>query len=100
MIIVDLLGKELGLRQSDLTQRRIVGLQNSLAHVGGLEDGAIFVKESLVVAEVVGVDCAAMSTCKSSERALSSVITHPRSSFQPTEDLEGLVLREQSARRP
>lgn len=97
MIIIDLLGKELGLRQSDLAQCWIVCLQYRLAHIGGLEDRAIFVEKSLVVTKMVGVDCVAMSTRKSPERALSS--THPRSNCQPTEDLEDQGLREQSARR-
>lgn len=97
MIIIDLLGEELGLRQSNLAQCRVVRLQYRLAHIGRLEDRAIFVEKSLVVTKMVGIDCVAMSTCKSPERELSS--THPRSSCQPREDLEDQGLREQSARR-
>ena len=96
MVVVDLLGKELGLRKSDLAQCWVVGLQNGLAHIGRLEDRAVFVEESLVVTKVVGIDCVAMSACKSPERALSS--THLQSSCQPMEDLEDQGLREQSAR--
>jgi hypothetical protein len=67
MIIIDLLGEELGLRQSNLAQFRIVRLQDSLAHVGGLEDRAIFVEESLVVSKMVGIDYFAMSVFKPME---------------------------------
>jgi hypothetical protein len=64
MVVIDLLRKELGLRQSDLAQCRVIRLEHRLAHVSGLEDRAIFVKESLVVAKMVGIDCVAMSICK------------------------------------
>jgi hypothetical protein len=98
MIIIDLLGEELGLRQSDLAQSRIVRLQDSLAHVGGLEDRAIFVEEPLVVSKMVGIDYFAMSVFKSLEATINDS-THLQSSCRPMEDLEGQVLREQSAHR-
>jgi len=57
MIVVDLLREELAFCESNLTNERIVGLADCLAHIRRSEDRPILVEEALVVSEMIWVDC-------------------------------------------
>lgn len=63
MVVVDFLGEKFALGKDDLANHGIVSLADRFPHVRRLEDRAIFVEQSLVVAEVIRVDCALDSTC-------------------------------------
>ena len=66
MIVVDLFREELAFCEGNLTDNRIVGLTDGLAHVCRAEYRSVLVEESLVVSEMVRVNCNDCMSCRRS----------------------------------
>jgi len=66
MIVVDLFREELAFCESNLTDNRIIGLADGLAHVCRPEYRPVLVEESLVVSEMIGVYCDDGMSCRRS----------------------------------
>jgi hypothetical protein len=55
MAFNDSLGEKVGLSKDNVGQGRVIGVVNGAAHVGGLEQRAIFFEQPLMIAEMVWI---------------------------------------------